>query len=130
MKYLVLLAFAVFFSIAQQASADHRYYYPPVQATSVTEVVNVTELVNTTNIDNYTPDTCQGVAIAMAGSNNTLHFGTDHPQLSLGIGECNSDLASSLMFGMKVNKNMMLNGSWATDNEVNAFGVGVGIIFK
>ena len=93
-------------------------------------MVNVTDLVNTTNITNYTPDTCQGVAIAMAGSNNTMYMGTDKPQISLGVGECGGDLASSLMFGMKINKKMFINGSWATDNDINSFGVGATVVFK
>ena len=98
--------------------------------TNVTEQVNITELVNTTNIEHYSPDQCQGVAIAQAGANNQMYMGTKKGQLSLGVGECNGDMASSLMFGARVNANLFLNGSWATDNEVNAFGVGATWIFK
>lgn len=108
---------------------QENYYVPPHEEPAE-DAVNVTEVVNTTNIENYTPDYCQGVAIAQAGTNNQMYMGTRKPQLSVGLGECGGDLASSLMFGVGVSNNLMINGSWATDNEVNAFGVGATVIFK
>lgn len=113
---------------------NNYYSEPTADVVSVdnfaNDTVDVVDLTNTSITDGYTVNECQGVAIAMAGSNNTMYMGTDKPQLSLGIGECEGDLASSLMFGMRLNKSMMINGSWATDNDINAFGIGLGVIFK
>ena len=131
MRYLLATTLANFLInfIAWTANADKydNHYYPPV----TTYMTEVTELVNTTNIENYTPDTCQGIAIAQAGANNMMYLGTHKPQLSLGVGECDGQMAGSIMFGVKPCKNCpMINGSWAMDENVNAFGVGATIIFK
>lgn len=130
MKYLILLFIG---AGSSNVLADPHWYQPAIyttEVTEVTEVVNVTELVNTTNIENYTVDKCTGFAAAQASGNNQLYFGSDKPQLSLGLGECGGDVASSLMFGMKLKNNLMVNGSWLTDNDANAFGAGITVIFK
>ena len=131
---LLTFIFVILTMCATNSIADWRHNYtPPVttytnHVTEVTELTEITDVVNTYN--NYNVDECGNTAIAMAGANNQMYMGTDKPQLSLGVGECNGELASSLMFGMKLNKNLMLNGSWAADEDVNGFGVGATVIFK
>lgn len=153
MKYLYgIVAFFVLMYASMPLWADkyEHHYYPAPDVTYVTEITevyetyNVTETYNATDqqiadavmnastVSNYTPDECQGMAMAMATGNNTMYMGTPAPQLSLGIGECDNYLASSLQFGMAVNKKLMLTGSWGADEKTkkNAFGVGATVIFK
>lgn len=75
-------------------------------------------------------DECQGVPIAMAAANNQMYMGTDNLQVSGGMGTCGSNWAGSLMAGMRVRNNLMINGNWAFDERVNAFGFGATWIFK
>lgn len=146
MKYLYgIICFFVLMYASMPLWADKydHHYYPEPQVTNVYETYEVTQVVNATDEQvaaameainpttySYSPDECQGVAIAQAGANNTMYMGTTKPQLSLGVGECDGELASSLMFGMRVNNQLMLNGSWATDESISAFGVGATVIFK
>ena len=139
MKYLAL---AILFlgTVPAQADKYHRWYPEPTvittqYVTEVTEVTNVTEQVNVTDevntYNNYTADECQGVAIAMAGANNQMYYSTSKPQVSLGVGECHGEVAGSLMFGVKLGKNLpLLNGSIAVDEDVSAFGIGGTWVFK
>jgi hypothetical protein len=57
-------------------------------------------------------------------------MGTEHPQLSGGMGECGGDWAGSIMGGLRITNNMLINGNWAFDDRVNAFGFGATWIFK
>ena len=75
-------------------------------------------------------DDCQGIPIAMAVGNNQMYYGTDNLQVSGGMGTCDDNWAGSIMGGMRVNNNMMINGNWAFDEKVNAFGFGATFIFK
>jgi len=133
---IYLIALGIIFAMAHYAYADNPHHeehdtydtYNTYNEYVTTE--QVTDIVNTTNIENYSPDQCAGVAIAQAGANNQMYFGTKKPQMSFGVGECNGEFASSLMFGMRINNNLLLNGSWGADNDVNAFGMGATWVFK
>ena len=96
--------------------------------------VDLTGLTGLSAVDqtNYTTgyNECQGVAIAMAAANNTMYAGTDKLQVSGGMGTCEGEWAGSLMGGMKVRNNMFINGNWAFDEKVNAFGFGATWVFK
>ena len=103
----------------------------PTTTNASTDVYDSADIVDSHSVtNNYTADKCVGLAAAQASGSNQMYFGSDKPQLSLGLGECGGDLASSLMFGMKIKNNLMLNGSWLTDNDANAFGIGLNVIFK
>ena len=138
MKLTYGLILAIAFLLSGSVLADkyqHHYFYEPiyipVEQPQATEVTNVTEVVNTTNIENYTGDHCQGVAIAQAGANNQMYMGTSKPQASIGLGECGGDWAGSAMFGIKPCQDCpMLNGNWAFDDNINAFGLGATFIFR
>ena len=113
-KYSILVLL-----IAFNAYADN-----PHRTTS--NITNTTEVIN-----KFTNDECQGVAIGAAGANNQMYLGTHKPQLSLGVGECNGEVAGSLMFGMKPCKGCpLINGSIAVDDDVDAYGAGMTWIFK
>ena len=91
----------------------------------------VTDIVNTTNIENYSPDQCQGVALAMATGSHQLYGGTQRPQFSVGAGECSGEVAGSLMFGVKPwKKGPLINGSFALDEDVSAFGIGASWVVR
>ena len=139
----VILIYAIFTSDAQGASPHHDVPAPVTYVTEVYETYNVTETVYATDEQiaqaleaaspttySYTPDDCQGVAIAQAGANNVMYMGTDKPQISLGLGECGGEFASSLMGGIRLNNKLMLTGSWARDEDVDAYGVGLNMVFK
>ena len=130
MKYIILLL------ISTVAFADnrHQHNYEPVNIPVILDFSTIndtnltTQTVETTQLTTF--DDCQGVSMAMAAGNNQMYFGTNKPQASIGVGECGGDVAGSLMFGMKLRNNIMLNGSWGFDERVNAFGVGGTFIFK
>ena len=138
----VVLIYAIFTSDARGASPHHDHPAPVTYVTEVYETYEVTETVYATDeqiaqaLDTvspsvaYTPDDCQGVAIAQAGANNVMYMGTDKPQISLGLGECDGEFASSLMGGIRLNNKLMLTGSWARDEDVDAYGVGLNMVFK
>ncbi len=144
MKYLYALLFLILMAVTVTALADNphhgggedtvtnvynvydTYNQYDEYVTHVTEEQRVTELLTTTNVQNYTPDECQGVAIAQAGTNNQMNMGVSAPQWSVGIGECEGEVAGSLMIGVKPSKDLLINGSIAIDEDVRAFGLGIG----
>ena len=85
---------------------------------------------STQSLSEVSYNQCQGIPIAMAAANNQMYMGTNKPQLSGGMGECNGNWAGSLMGGMRIRNNLMINGNWAFDDNVNAFGFGATFIFK
>lgn len=120
---------AISFSSVVNADGSHYWEKRIVEVTNITELTNTTEIIDTYN--NYVNDQCQGVAIAQAGANNQMYLGTHKPQLSLGIGECDGEVAGSLMFGVKPCKNCpLVNGSIAIDDDVDAYGLGATWIFR
>lgn len=114
------------YEVTEVINATDAQIQTAVQAIQDAQTLDATSL-NSTSL-NY--DKCHGVAIAMAGANNQMSIGTDKPQLSVGIGECDGEFASSLMFGVRINPKILINGSWATDEDVNAFGLGLNMVFK
>jgi hypothetical protein len=114
-------------SFTARADRVDNHYYPQEVPVINNYTTNVTEITEYSRLQDYD---CNGVAIAMAGANNTMNFGTLKPQVSIGIGECNGELASSLMGGVRLSNNLFINGSWATDESVNSFGIGGTWVFK
>lgn len=139
MKYLITLLLIVTPAIAENPHHGHTtvesttiepviiYIEQPSSSPTASTTSTVDTLENTVS---YEIDKCYGAAIAQAGANNHMNIGTQKLQLSLGIGECDSELASSLMMGTRLNKNLLLSGSWATDKDINAFGIGFHMVFK
>ena len=82
------------------------------------------------NIQHYAEDHCNGVAIASALGNNHMSLATNKPQISMGLGECGGEVGGSLMLGVKAGKNTLINGSYARDEDIDSFGVGLTIILK
>lgn len=136
MKYLIL----VLLSFSAIADNPHNYgtqiiTIEPVMIEPVVydPVINLEPVVYETQVNTIIEqyiDNCRGVALSQAGANNAMYMGTDKPQLSLGVGECNGDFATSLMVGGRINKQLFINGSWAKDENTNAFGAGITAIFK
>lgn len=143
-RLLIMLALMLATTAIADKKHHHGHYYEPVFEPQVVNVpliiepeIQVQNDLNTTNqtavnnITDYQYNDCQGVAIAMAAANNQMYMGTSKPQLSGGMGECNGDWAGSLMFGMKPCDNCpILNGNWAFDDRVNAFGFGATFILR
>ena len=105
----------------------------PTTTNSTTDVIDNANIIDSVStINNYTIDNCQGVAEAQAAANNQMYMGTDKPQLSMGAGTCSESWATSLMFGMRLNDRMMLNGSWGHNyyTDVDSGGIGLLVIFK
>jgi len=46
------------------------------------------------------------------------------------LGECGGEVGGSLMLGVKAGKNALINGSYARDEDIDSFGVGLTIILK
>jgi len=105
----------------------------PVYADKVRQEYTTINNITQEYTDNVTHSSneCQGVAIAQATGNNQMYLGTNKPQLSLGLGNCQGEVAGSLMFGAKPGRDWpMINGSIAADNDVTAVGVGGTWIFQ
>ena len=134
LSIVLILAYLL---VVSEAIADRWHDEPLVITLQETPVINnyiteVTEITEYSQLENYgyTADNCQGIAISQAGANNQLYLGSSAVQASIGIGECGGEFASSLMMGMQINTNMMINGSFAKDEDVNAYGVGLWVQFK
>jgi hypothetical protein len=126
---IIITAFLL--SVVTVASADKYHPHPhTVPEVTVPVTLDVNEVTNVNDIANYTYDDCQSVAIGQAAASAQMYFGTNKPQISLGMGECGGDWAGSLRGGMKLRNNLMFNGAWSFDEDVNAFGLGATFIFK
>jgi hypothetical protein len=119
---IILMAFLVLF-IMKTARAD-KESVTNYTTNNYTEVVELTELKPV-----FQSNHCSGVAIGQATANTQMHFGTNKPQVAIGIGNCGDSWAGSIMSGIKIKENLMINGSFAKDENVDAFGVGLNVIF-
>ena len=115
---LLMLGLLIYFSwdlLWPVARADNPHH----EHTYLTQVNNVSE------VDG------KAIAFAQAGANNHISATTFKPQLSLGIGKYEDDIAASLMVGQKACKDCLLySGSFAFDGEETAFGFGATLTFK
>jgi hypothetical protein len=120
---IILMAFLVLF-IMKTARAD-KESVTNYTTNNYTEVVELTELKPV-----FQSNHCSGVAIGQAAANNHIFSGVNKytPQLSLGFGECDGEVAGSLMLGMKLKKNTVISGSYARDENIDAVGFGITII--
>ena len=139
MKYLILL----FPTIALAGGWQHKHEVDvtvnqePQDINIVIEQepvqVDLTGLTGLSAVDqtNYTTgyNDCQGIPVAMAAANNQM-YNVKSLQVSGGMGTCGGEWAGSIMGGMKVRNNMFINGNWAFDEKVNAFGFGATWVFK
>jgi hypothetical protein len=124
---IVIMAIAVslailFFSSLALADKESVTNYT---TNNYTEVVELTELKPV-----FQSNHCQGVAIGQATANTQVYMGASKPQLSLGLGACEGEVAGAIKLGMKLSKNTMINGSFAKDESVDAVGVGFTIILQ
>jgi hypothetical protein len=119
----VILLSIAFSAFAGGKHHDHYPVYVP-QTTSTA----VTDTFNTYNT--YEVDKCQGIEEGQAAAAAPVYMGTDSPQMAFGAGECGGDWAGSIRGGLRIQKNLMINGNWTFSEDVNAFGIGGTVVFK
>jgi hypothetical protein len=115
---LIYFSWDILWPVAR-ADNPHSYTQPPPSYFSTQNTI-----INTDG---------KAIAFSQAGANNHISATTFKPQLSLGIGAYESDIATSIMYGQKACKDCLLfSGSFAFDGdfEQKAIGFGATLTFK